>query len=143
MLSKFPSDASFQITPIEGYLNLTEADLPYEGFWAEKTDARMFWRGTTTGGFDKWRDWRDSHRLRLHLDVNGPKPGGPDDLEGRAEGGDGGWQERTREVMMPDGKGGFRMANRFERTLGKGYAEVKLAGQASQVSLSTGSYGGS
>jgi hypothetical protein len=93
----------------------------------------MFWRGSTTGGFDKWRDWRDSHRLRLHIEINGPKSGGPDDLQSREEGGDGGWHERVREIMVPDGKGGFRMTTRFERTLGKGYAEAKLAGKASQV----------
>lgn len=108
--------------------------MPYEGVWEEKKDPRMFWRGTSTGGYDKWRDWRESHRLRLHLAINGPKLGGPDDLRSREDGGDGGWEERGREVMMPDGNGGFRMASRFERTLGKGYAEVKLAGRASQVS---------
>lgn len=133
-MSKFPSDSSFQITPIEGYLNLTEADLPYEGVWSEKTDNRVFWRGSTTGGFDKWRDWRDSHRLRLHLAINGPKSGGPDDVQSRADGGDGGWEERGREIMIPDGSGGYRIASRHDRTLGKAYAEVKLSGKAVQVS---------
>lgn len=66
--------------------------------------------------------------------VNGPKDGGPDDLAARGEGGDGGWQEGVREVMMPDENGGYRMASRFEHTLGGGYADIKLAGSATQVS---------
>ncbi|ORX40087.1 CAP1-related protein [Kockovaella imperatae] len=120
VLSKFPSDASFQTTPMEGYTNITDHDLPYLGHWEEKHDHRLFWRGSTTGGYDKYRDWKDSHRLRLHLMVNGPK------------GGDVWWDQQAREVMMPDGNGGFDMVRRWEKSLSQAYADVKLSGKPIQ-----------
>lgn len=137
VLSKFPMDASFQITPIEGYLNLTEADLEYEGVWEEKTDNRLFWRGSTTGGFNtQYRDWRDNHRVRMHVMVNGKKgvAGG-----GGAGGGEE-WKEVEREIMLPDGKGGYVVKRRKEGMLSGAYAEVKLSGQAIQVSFGRASW---
>lgn len=122
VLSKFPMDTSFQITPIEGYLNLTESDLESEGFWDEKKDNRMFWRGSTTGGWNtQYRDWRDSHRIRLHLKINGKK-------------GDTSWEENESEIMVPDGLGGYAMKRRKDGVLSMAYADVKLSGQAMQVS---------
>jgi hypothetical protein len=123
VLSKFPGDASFQTTPMEGYSNITTADVPFLGHWADKKDPRLFWRGSTTGGFNVNRDFKESHRLRLHLMVNGPK------------GGDVWWDNQSREVMVPDGKGGFAMVRRWERVLSSGYADVKLSGQPVQVCL--------
>lgn len=60
--------------------------------------------------------------MRLHLMVNGPK------------GGDTWWNQQAREVMMPDGNGGFDVTRRWERVLSKAYADVKLSGQPVQVS---------
>ena len=60
--------------------------------------------------------------MRLHLMVNGPK------------GGDTWWNQQAREVMMPDGNGGFDVSRRWERVLSKAYADVKLSGQPVQVS---------
>lgn len=60
--------------------------------------------------------------MRLHLMVNGPK------------GGDTWWNQQAREVMMPDGHGGFDVTRRWERVLSKAYADVKLSGQPVQVS---------
>ncbi|WVQ82986.1 hypothetical protein IAT38_005124 [Cryptococcus sp. DSM 104549] len=120
VLSKFPFDASFQTTPMEAYNNITEEDIPFLGQWEDKTDSRLFWRGSTTGGYGGQRDWRESHRLRLHLMVNGPK------------GGDAWWDQQLREVMVPDGVGGFKIVRRWERVLSKAYADVKLSGQPVQ-----------
>ena len=53
--------------------------------------------------------------------VNGPK------------GGDVWWDQQAREVMMPDGKGGFEMVRRWEKSLSKAYADVKLSGKPVQV----------
>jgi len=122
VLSKFPSDSSFQTTPIEGYTNITAKERPSLGKWEDKTDHRLFWRGSTTGGYNVQRDWKESHRMRLHLMVNGPK------------GGDTWWNQQAREVMMPDGNGGFDVTRRWERVLSKAYADVKLSGQPVQVS---------
>ncbi|WVO19106.1 uncharacterized protein IAS62_000383 [Cryptococcus decagattii] len=119
LLSKFPFDSSFQTTPMEGYMNITE-DVPFLAKWEDKIDNRLFWRGSTTGGYTAQRDWRDSHRLRLHLMINGPK------------GGDAWWDQQLRDVMVPDGEGGFKIVRRWERVLSKAYADVKLSGQPVQ-----------
>lgn len=121
VLSKFPADSSFQTTPIEGYTNITEKEKQFLGKWEEKTDHRLFWRGSTTGGYGVQRDWKESHRMRLHLMVNGPK------------GGDTWWNQQAREIMMPDGVGGFDVVRRWERVLSAAYADVKLSGKPVQV----------
>ncbi|OCF33479.1 hypothetical protein I317_02613 [Kwoniella heveanensis CBS 569] len=120
VLSKFPMDASFQTTPMEAYMNVTESDLETLGSWEEKTDNRLFWRGSTTGGYGGQRSWKESHRLRLHLMINGPK------------GGDTWWEQHVREVMLPDGQGSYKIARRWEKVLGRAYADVKLAGKPVQ-----------
>ena len=113
VLSKFPGDASFQVTPVEGFWNITEKDLNHEGYWEEKTDSRLFWRGTSTGGFDaKYRDWRDSHRIRMHTMLNGRI-------------GDQAWGKEEKEIMMPDGKGGWRGEKRRADMLSMAYADVE------------------
>lgn len=124
VLSKFPGDASHQITPLEAYYNITQEDIDYLPSWEEKTDNRVFWRGSTTGGFNIKRDWRDSHRLRLHLMMNGPK------------GGSQVWTRADREVMLPEERGGFEVVRRKDKDLSKAYAEVKLAGTVVQASPS-------
>lgn len=122
VLSKFPFDSSFQITPMEGYRNITEEDVRFLNRWEDKTDNRLFWRGSTTGGYGAQRDWRDSHRMRLHLMINGPK------------GGNAWWDQQMRDVMVPDGEGGFKTVRRWERVLSKAYVDVKLSGHPIQVS---------
>lgn len=103
-------------------MNITEKERPFLGHWDEKKDHRLFWRGSTTGGYGTQRDWKESHRLRLHLMINGPK------------GGDTWWNQQAREVMMPDGEGSFDVVRRWERVLSRAYADVKLSGQPVQVS---------
>ncbi|OXB37464.1 hypothetical protein LQV05_003545 [Cryptococcus neoformans] len=120
VLSKFPFDSSFQITPMEGYRNITEEDVRFLNRWEDKTDNRLFWRGSTTGGYGAQRDWRDSHRMRLHLMINGPK------------GGNAWWDQQMRDVMVPDGEGGFKTVRRWERVLSKAYVDVKLSGHPIQ-----------
>lgn len=106
---------------MEGYQNVTSETFPDLGYWEEKTDHRLFWRGSTTGGYNEQRDWKDSHRLRLHLMVNGPK------------GGDTWWDKQSREVMVPDGSRGFEVVRRWDRVLSRAYTDVKLSGQPVQV----------
>ncbi|WWC88564.1 uncharacterized protein L201_003476 [Kwoniella dendrophila CBS 6074] len=120
VLSKFPGDSSFQTTPMEAYVNVTSEDVPFLGSWEDKTDNRLFWRGSTTGGYGGQRDWKESHRMRLHLMINGPK------------GGDTWWNQQLREIMVPDGKGSYQIVRRWERVLSKAYADVKLSGQPVQ-----------
>ncbi|WWC70776.1 uncharacterized protein I206_104727 [Kwoniella pini CBS 10737] len=120
VLSKFPGDSSFQTTPMEAYMNITENDKAFLGSWEDKTDNRLFWRGSTTGGYGGQRDWKESHRMRLHLMINGPK------------GGDTWWNQQLREVMVPDGEGSYKVVRRWERVLSKAYADVKLSGQPVQ-----------
>lgn len=121
VLSKFPNDASFQLTPTEGYWNLTAKALNLEGHWGEKTDPRVFWRGSTTGGWDVlYREWRDSHRIRMHTMMNGRK-------------GAQAWKEADMQVMLPDGKGnGWKAQSRKAGVLSRAYADVKLSGTAHQ-----------
>ncbi|GFZ45243.1 hypothetical protein JCM24511_02969 [Saitozyma sp. JCM 24511] len=120
VLSKFPGDASFQTTPLEAYTNLTDEDAAYLGRWEDKTENRLFWRGSTTGGYNVHRDWKESHRMRLHLMINGPK------------GGDIWWDKGVRDVMVPDGENGYKVVRRWEKVLSAAYTDVKLAGGAHQ-----------
>ena len=123
--SKFPNDLSFQPSPMEGYRNLSGSDTDSWYAlrdWEEKTDNRLFWRGSSTGGFNVQRDWKDSHRFRLHLMVNGPK------------GGDVWWAQQSRDVIMPKGNGGYESVRRWDRVLSKAYVDVKLAGKLVGVS---------
>ena len=70
-LSKFTGNPEFLTTPLQAYENHTssaasEKTLP----WEAKTINKLFWRGSSTG--DSYshannRDWRRSHRPRLHL----------------------------------------------------------------------------
>jgi len=124
VLSKFPGDSSFQTCPMEGYSNISSGDTARLGDWGDKSDNRIFWRGSTPGGYNVQRDWRESHRFRLHLMMNGPK------------GGDALWDKQARDVMVPDGNGGFETVRRWERVLSKAYADVKLSGKPVQVSRS-------
>jgi len=125
VLSKFPNDASFQ-TPslMDDYRNITDSDLSRLSHWEDKSDIRLFWRGSTTGGFNADTDFKESHRLRLHLMINGRK------------GGDAAWESKTREVMVPDGKGGFEIVKRSDKVLSESYADIKLSNGPIQVSCS-------
>ena len=60
--------------------------------------------------------------MRLHLMINGQK-GREDEL-----------REKMREVMMPDGKGGFDLVTMDDATLSEAYMDVGLSGRAVQVS---------
>lgn len=52
-------------------------------------------------------------------------------------------KEKTREVMMPDGNGGFELVTMDEATLSESYMDVGLSGKALQVSsVVPGFYGG-
>ncbi|SPO04499.1 related to capsular associated protein [Cephalotrichum gorgonifer] len=44
------------------------ADVP----WDDK-EAKVFWRGSTTGGFSRWGGWRRHHRQRAVQRLNNPK----------------------------------------------------------------------
>lgn len=122
-LSKFPNDASFQMTALQGWSNISAADKERFGTWESKTKNKCFWRGTTTGGFGDDGSWRDSHRMRLHLMVNGPKS------KERF------WEQQSRDVMIPDGKGGFEVVRSWDKALGKAYTDIKLSGHPIQVCL--------
>lgn len=115
--SKLPGDASFLLPPIEGFSNLTDVSIASLGRWEDKLDARVHWRGSTTGGISTQTDWRDSHRYRLHLMFNGRK------------GNDTEWQEKMMDVMIPDGRGGYERVSRHASHLAKVYGDVKLAGK--------------
>jgi hypothetical protein len=58
----------------------------------------------------------------LHLMINGPK--GKEQV----------LKDSTRDVMMPDGKGGFNLETLDEATLTKAYMDVGLSGKPIQVS---------
>jgi len=76
-LSKFARNPEFLTTPLQAFENHTtkaarEKTMP----WEEKTVNKLFWRGTSTGdSFSKAnkRDWRKSHRPRLHLFAQNSK----------------------------------------------------------------------
>jgi hypothetical protein len=121
VLSKFANNNELLQTPIQAYKNLS--DVAYDEFpsWDKKTENKLFWRGSSTGGFNRQRPWEDSHRTRLHLGINGEK-----DKEDEL-------REKIEDVMMPDGKGGFTI-NRFDKqTLRNAYMNVGLTGGPNQV----------
>lgn len=117
--SKLPGDASFLLPPIEGFANMTEADIPSLGKWEDKLDPRVHWRGSTTGGVSA-EEWRESHRMRLHFLFNGKK--GKDDE----------FDNRELTVMQPDGHGGYETVERLAPQLSKAYGDVRLAGKPLQ-----------
>lgn len=117
--SKIPGDASFLLPPIEGFKNRTAKDIPALGMWADKLDPRVHWRGSATGGYAPEQDWHNSHRIRLHMLFNGKR------------GNDTDWAESTREVLVPDGKGGYEKVVRTAAELAE-YGDVKLTGKAIQ-----------
>lgn len=120
--SKLPGDASFLLPPIEGFTNLTEKDIPKLGTWDDKLDHRVHWRGSTTGGFSIQQDWRQSHRMRLHFMFNDKK------------GNESYWGETFRELIQPDGQGGYERVTRNMPVLAKAYGDVQLSGKPIQCS---------
>ncbi len=125
VLSKFANNNELLMTPIEAYKNLSDFRPEDNPPWEAKSYNKLFWRGSSTGGFNHQRPWEDSHRLRLHLDINGER------------GNEAALRSETREVMMPDGKGGFKIKRIDRETLKEAYADVGLAGKAHQVSGDT------
>ena len=59
--------------------------------------------------------------MRLHLMMNGPK------------GGDATRDKLMRELLVPNGRGGFEVVSRREKVLSRAYADVKLSGELIQV----------
>lgn len=64
--------------------------------------------------------------MRLHLMINGDKREVSRDDQGT--------RGREREVMMPDGRGGFTMESVDEGVLSRAYMDVGLSGKPIQVS---------
>lgn len=121
VLSKFANNGEIVQTPLQAYKNLSDL-IPSEfSDWSEKTYNRVFWRGSSTGGFNVQRPWQDSHRTRLHLMVNGKKFHEHD------------LKEDMHDVMMPDGYGGFEVQPFDMAALANAYTDIGLAGSPHQV----------
>lgn len=127
VLSKFANNAEILQTPLQAYRNLSDLNPTEFLDWSEKTINRVFWRGSSTGGFNVQRPWQDSHRMRLHLMINGKKDGAAasSDIDDSAA-------SRYRPVMMPDGSGGFEMVPVDASTLAKAYTDIGLSGKPHQ-----------
>jgi hypothetical protein len=121
VLSKYSNNAEILAVPLQAFQNLSTIESEFYP-WEEKDIDKVFWRGSSTGGFNHQRPWQDSHRMRLHLMINGPK--GKEQV----------LKDSTRDVMMPDGKGGFNLETLDEATLTKAYMDVGLSGKPIQVS---------
>ncbi len=121
VLSKFANNAEFVITPLEAYHNFSTKPELDNLTWEDKIDDRLFWRGSSTGGLHGLDKWERSHRMRLHLMMNGRK------------GKEGEMSELEKEVMMPDGNGGFEMRSVDMKTLNDAYMDVALGGRPVQV----------
>lgn len=121
VLCKFPGDTSFQTPALQAFTPAKMEDPAAE--WDRKSLNLLFWRGSTTGGFDRQMDWRQSHRLRLHFFINGKKSGDPT------------WEHSQLEVMMPDGNDGFKLETRPLPILREAYTEIALSGRPNQVGI--------
>ncbi|KAG7529747.1 hypothetical protein FFLO_05436 [Filobasidium floriforme] len=119
VLSKYSNNAEILAVPLQAFQNLSTIESEFYP-WEEKDIDKVFWRGSSTGGFNHQRPWQDSHRMRLHLMINGPK--GKEQV----------LKDSTRDVMMPDGKGGFNLETLDEATLTKVYMDVGLSGKPIQ-----------
>lgn len=124
VLSKYSNNAEILAVPLQAFKNLSTIESEFHP-WEEKDIDRVFWRGSSTGGFNTQRPWQDSHRMRLHLMINGQK-GREDELK-----------EKMREVMMPDGKGGFELVTLDEATLSESYLDIGLSGEPHQVRVAS------
>lgn len=120
VLSKFANNNELLTVPLQAYKNLSDVSLTESPPWDEKTENKLFWRGSTTGGFNHQRPWEESHRTRLHFDINGEK-GKEYEL-----------QDKMEEVMMPDGKGGFVIRKYDKAVLRDAYMNVGLTGPPGQ-----------
>jgi hypothetical protein len=125
VLSKFANNNELLTVPLQAYKNLSDVSLTESPPWDEKTENKLFWRGSTTGGFNHQRPWEESHRTRLHFDINGEK-GKEYEL-----------QDKMEEVMMPDGKGGFVIRKYDKAVLRDAYMNVGLTGPPGQVIMVT------
>jgi hypothetical protein len=123
VLSKYITDSEFLQTAIQGFKNQTDLKPTDTIPWEEKTESKLFWRGSSTGGFDKKIPWEWSHRMRLHFLINGEK-GKEEDMK-----------HEMKQVMVPDGKDGFSIDSLDRATLNRAYMDVGLAGKPMQVRL--------
>ncbi|KAJ9122403.1 hypothetical protein QFC22_001826 [Naganishia vaughanmartiniae] len=120
VLSKYITDSEFLQTAIQGFKNQSDLKPSDTIPWEEKTESKLFWRGSSTGGFDKKIPWEWSHRMRLHFMINGEK-GNEDEMK-----------HDLKQVMVPDGKDGFAIEQVDRWTLNKAYMDVGLAGKPMQ-----------
>ncbi|KAJ9127127.1 hypothetical protein QFC24_001363 [Naganishia onofrii] len=120
VLSKYITDSEFLQTAIQGFKNQTDLKPTDTIPWEEKTESKLFWRGSSTGGFDKKIPWEWSHRMRLHFLINGEK-GKEEDMK-----------HEMKQVMVPDGKDGFSIDSLDRATLNRAYMDVGLAGKPMQ-----------
>lgn len=121
VLSKYITDSEFLQTAIQGFKNQTDLKPSDTIPWEEKTESKLFWRGSSTGGFDKKIPWEWSHRMRLHFLINGEK-GKEEEMK-----------HEMKPVMVPDGKDGFSIEEIDRWTLNRAYMDVGLAGKPMQV----------
>lgn len=119
VLSKYSNNAEILAVPLQAFKNLSSTSSEFLP-WDSKDINKIFWRGSSTGGFNHQIPWQLSHRMRLHLMVNGKK----NDRNALSS--------KEREVMMPDGKGGFAIETWDDATLSKAYLDVGLSGSAMQ-----------
>lgn len=112
---------------------------PLEGFegglaplaWAQKDDARLFWRGTMTGdaytqpqrGYRPHYDWRESHRIRLAA-LGAPAPG------------DGAGDEPRRWVWVR--RGGWEKASFARSVLRRHFFDIGLVDKLHQCNEADG-----
>jgi hypothetical protein len=116
-LSKFVRNPEFLTTPLEAYDNHTSQEAQKKNLpWGEKTENRLFWRGSGTGdSYSKRKnyDWRRSHRPRLHLLAQATE--GKSDI----------WVKRKNEWEKESWSNGV---------LNQKYLDVGLTGKPNQVS---------
>ncbi|KAJ9095384.1 hypothetical protein QFC19_007629 [Naganishia cerealis] len=120
VLSKYITDSEFLQTAIQGFKNYTDLKPTDTLSWEDKTQSKLFWRGSSTGGFDKKIPWEWSHRMRLHFLINGEK-GKEEEMK-----------KDLKPVMVPDGKDGFTIQEVDRFTLNQAYMDVGLAGKPMQ-----------
>lgn len=115
--SKFVRNGEFVITPLDYYSNLTELNPGQYTPWEEKEIPKLFWRGKTTGDAYSHRNdfnWRNSHRIRLHLLTH--------DTEG------------TRDIYVKSRRtGGWEMQTWQSGKLNEAYTDVGLTDGPMQV----------
>ena len=112
---KWIQDPSFLLPAMPGFGGILRDDAQVVP-WADRRDARLFWRARSTGiDFHTGWDWRAAHRVRLHTLATG--------------------RDGDAEVLEETPEGALRLRRYPKDQLNRRYMDAGLVGPLVQCSI--------